>query len=134
MSLLIGLHIVDALTKAKKVADKIGDRIYPLAAVSGAPSYPFVTFEVVGIQDEGTKDGSALDTVNVLVSAVSKSYVEAVNLANDIRYTLQGACVGYADKGFEVRDCGLVGSQEDYVEELPAYAVSVVMWFKTMDY
>lgn len=132
MSLLIGIHIQEVLSGAESVSAKVGERIYPLVVPVGTPSYPFICFENVGISEEDSKDGVVNDVVSVQLMVVSKSYGEAVMLAHDVRYTLEGVTAEYPR--FEVKDCRLTSTSEDWIDEADAYVVTLGLSFRTEDF
>ena len=88
--------------------------------------------EVRGISPTDTKDGSCEDNVNASVVVVSKTYSSAIRIANMARYALEGVSEKYKD--FEVRDCMLYGSSEDYLQEIDAISVTLNFNIKTIDY
>lgn len=132
MSLLIGIHIQEVLTNAPEITAVVKERIYPLVIPAGVPQYPYILFINGGITDTGTKDGTAEDSVVVGVAVASKSYGEAVRTANRIRYLFVGKSAKYED--LEVRDCELLGSNEEYLLDIDVYTVTLQFNFKTLDY
>lgn len=133
MSLLIGIHVQEVLNATEALTAKTGDRIYPLVIPESAPEYPFIVFQASGISEvEGTKDGNVEDAVTVSIAVVSKAYGEAVRLAHVARYALEGKAAQYEE--FEVEDCTLVGSSEEYLDEIAAFAVTLNVEFRTSDY
>ena len=132
MSLLIGIHIKEVLLKDEALRKDIGDRVYPLVIPEGAPQYPFVVYESTGIQPFNTKDGSCEDSVGVSVAIVSKSYESVIGIANTVRYDLEGKTAKYT--GFEVTECVLFGSAEDYLPDIDAVCVTLSFNMKTIDY
>ncbi len=105
-----------ALLKDEALVKEVGSRIYPLVIPEGAPEYPFIVYGSAGISPTDTKDGSCEDNVNASVVVVSKTYSSAIRIANMARYALEGVSEKYKD--FEVRDCMLYGSSEDYCRKL----------------
>ena len=132
MSLLVGFHIKSALLKDEALVKEVGSRIYPLVIPEGAPEYPFIVYGSAGISPTDTKDGSCEDNANASVVVVSKTYSSAIRIANMARYALEGVSEKYKD--FEVRDCMLYGSSEDYLQEIDAISVTLNFNIKTIDY
>ena len=69
MSILIGLHVVQTLLNNEVVAEKVGDRIFPLVVPQGVERFPFVVYDMQGGSGTTTKDGSVDDAVTVQVNA-----------------------------------------------------------------
>lgn len=132
MSLLVGFHIKSALSEDEALVKEVGTRIYPLVIPEGTPEYPFIVYGSAGISPTDTKDGSCEDNVNVSLVVVSKTYSSAIRIANMARYALEGVTAKYND--FEVRDCMLSGSSEDYLQEIDAISVTLNFNIKTIDY
>lgn len=133
MSLLIGEHIQECLTTDAKVSAKVGERVYPIVVVGGAPEYPFITYTVEDTHPgTETKDGVLEDVATVSICSVAKTYGEAVRIAHYARYALEGNAAKYAD--FEVLDASMVGSQQTYESALPAFGVMITVEFNTIDF
>ena len=132
MSLLIGIHIQEVLSNSEELKKVIDDRVYPLVVPVGVPKYPFIVFQGNGINGTGTKDGTAEDNVFVAIAIVSKAYGEAIRIANKVRYLFEGQSAKYAE--FEVRDCEMNGSDEEYMPDIDAYVLTLQFGFKTLDY
>lgn len=123
MSTMIGIHISTKLAENNKIREDVGDRIYPLVAPMGVPTYPFICYQTSVTNVEYTKDGASSDTVNAAVAIIAKTYAEAAILAQSARWALE--CEKGSYESFEVDDCMLLGTQEDYLDELDAYSVTL---------
>lgn len=132
MSLLIGYHIKEVLTKNDIVVEDVDNRIYPLVIPVGTPEYPFIVFRNDGITTDGTKDGTCEDSVNVSVIIVTKDYMQAIELANTVRYSFEDVQAEYQQ--FQVNDCVVTGSSEEYLMDIDAVAITLGFNFKTVDY
>lgn len=132
MSLLVGMHIKEALLKDKALVGEISDRVYPLVIPEGAPEYPFIVYGNAGISPTNTKDGSCEDNVSVSVVIVSKSYSSAIKIAQMVRYDLEGVTAKYDD--FQVTDCLLSGSADEYMQEIDAFGITLNFNIKTIDF
>lgn len=132
MSLLISKHIISSLQSNKAVTEAVGNRIYPVVIPVGAPGYPFINFTSSLDGPDETKDGSCADNVSTTLIIVSKTYEDAVNTANEVRYTLEGKSARY-DK-FEVVESSLVSCVEDYMMDIDAFAITISFNFKTIDF
>lgn len=131
MSVLIGLHIQERLSKNKKVTEKVGDRIFPIVATQGSPAYPFIIFDSsVSVADE-TKDGCSDEIASVVVSIFGKSYGEALHIAHAVKKDLEHSEIGYQD--FEVVESAFIRSEEDYNDELAAYIINLNFEFITAE-
>lgn len=138
MSLLIGMHIASELKRSASVQRMIGYRdgdgveqlrLYPIVAPEGAER-PFVVYNNEGVVGEYTKDGGCGDTVVVHLRCVAEEYYDAVTLAQRVRNCLEGVIADY--ELFAVKDCNLVGSDEDWLQEVDAYEVDVKLEFVTV--
>lgn len=130
MSILLGLHIKRTLENNAKVKSFVGNRIFPLAYPQGVDTFPFICYNMNGQQGAKTKDGPVNDTASVSLEVVSKNYEEALNLANLVRYDFENKGEKYTE--FEAENIGVTYNDE-YVEDLDAYRVNMILDFKTKD-
>lgn len=130
MSILLGLHIKRTLGNNAKVKSFVGNRIFPLAYPQGVDTFPFICYNMNGQQGAKTKDGPVNDTASVSLEVVSKNYEEALNLANLVRYAFENKGEKYTE--FEAENVGVTYNDE-YVEDLDAYRVNMILDFKTKD-
>lgn len=130
MSILLGLHIKRTLENNAKVKSFVGNRIFPLAYPQGVDTFPFICYNMNGQQGAKTKDGPVNDTASVSLEVVSKNYEEALNLANLVRYAFENKGEKYTE--FEAENIGMTYNDE-YVEDLDAYRVNMILDFKTKD-
>lgn len=130
MSILLGLHIKRTLENNAKVKSFVGNRIFPLAYPQGVDTFPFICYNMNGQQGTKTKDGPVNDTASVSLEVVSKNYEEALNLANLVRYAFENKGEKYTE--FEAENIGVTYNDE-YVEDLDAYRVNMILDFKTKD-
>lgn len=130
MSILLGLHIKRTLENDAKVKSFVGNRIFPLAYPQGVDTLPFICYNMNGQQGAKTKDGPVNDTASVSLEVVSKNYEEALNLANLVRYAFENKGEKYTE--FEAENVGVTYNDE-YVEDLDAYRVNMILDFKTKD-
>lgn len=130
MSILLGLHIKRTLENDAKVKSFVGNRIFPLAYPQGVDTFPFICYNMNGQQGAKTKDGPVNDTASVSLEVVSKNYEEALNLANLVRYAFENKGEKYTE--FEAENIGVTYNDE-YVEDLDAYRVNMILDFKTKD-
>lgn len=132
MSLFISKHIISSLQSNKAVTEAVGNRIYPVVIPVGAPEYPFINFTSSLAGPDETKDGSCADNVSTTLVVVSKTYEVAVNMANEVRYSIEGKTARYDQ--FEVIDSALVSCVEDYLMDIDAFTITLSFNFKTMDF
>lgn len=121
MSVMIGLHVLEALTGNEKLKEICGDSIYPVAAVQGTESVPFVVFECTTEAPDYTFDGLAGDNHTVTIDCVSKDYKQTLLMANAVRKTLELQDAEYPEYGFEVTDCRFNGCEDGWIEEREVY-------------
>lgn len=128
MSVLIGLHIKRALENDLEVKRLVAKRVFPLAMAQGVETFPFVCYDTNGQAAQATKDGPMNDAASVGMAVVSKSYEEALVVANAVRKALENKRADYPE--FEVECVGL-SYNDEYVESLDAFAVNMNFDFKT---
>ena len=131
MSLLIGQHIKEVLGADPVVRAKLKDRVYPVAVTESTPAYPLLVYSNTGTRPDETKDGNSNDTVTVVLILLSEKYKEGIMLMNHIRYLFEGKAAKY--EMFEVLDCSLIGSSEDYDDGLAKYVFTISLTFNTID-
>ena len=131
MSLLIGQHIKAVLDADPVAKANLKDRVYPVVVTQSAPAFPLVVYSNTGTRPDETKDGNSNDTVTVVLILLSEKYKEGIMLMNHIRYLFEGHKAQYAQ--FEVTDCSLSGSSEDYDDGLAKYVFTISLTFNTID-
>ena len=131
MSLLIGQHIKAVLDADPVAKARLKDRVYPVAVPDSTPAYPLIVYANNGTRPDETKDGNCNDTVTVTIVLLSKEYNEGITLMHHVRYLFEGKTAQYAQ--FEVTDCSLAGSSEDYDPELAKYVFTISLTFNTID-
>ena len=92
---------------------------------------PYIVYGGLSIQPDYTKDGAGQDNTQVQVTVVGKGAGETVEMANEVRYELEGVRAEYAR--FTVNDCTVSSIDVEYLQEIDAYAVNIVFNFKTND-
>ena len=132
MSILIGKHIQLALSENKNISSLVGDSIYPMVAPMGVPKFPFICYQSGISNVDYTKDGEAGDTLNVAIAIISKTYSEAVDIAESVRYALERSVNEY--ELYSVQDCMLLSTNEDYLEQLDAYSITLNFELQTINY
>lgn len=132
MSILIGLHIARALAGNPDISAKVADRIYPLVAKQGVEKYPFIIYDTNGGSGTKTKDGTLNDIASVSLSAIAKSYSEALTIGNAVRYALDGYCPSYDE--FKICATDNIVYNDEYIEGLDAYSVNISIDFRTIDF
>lgn len=114
-SLLIGKYIYKLLSEDEVLSKSVTPkRIFPLVA-NADTTYPFIVYCRTGLNVEYCKDGMVEDIVEVQVVAVSDKYVESLDVANQIRSTLE--LRRYKDADIFIRDCRLSSVQEEFMED-----------------
>lgn len=131
MSLLIGQHIKAVLDADPVIKARVRDRVYPVAIPDSAPAYPLIVYANNGTRPDETKDGNCNDTVTVTIVLLTKEYNEGITLLNHIRYLFEGKVADYTL--FEVTDCSMAGSSEDYDKDLAKYVFTISLTFNTID-
>lgn len=132
MSILIGKHIKSALESNRNIKMAVGNRIYPVVVTQSSPAYPLIVYQSIGTRpDESTKDGNCEDTVTVDIVLLIADYSTGIDLLQDIRYTLEGITADYPQ--FSVTESELVGTSEQYDDDIAKYAFGISFNFKTID-
>ena len=81
----IGKAIFNILSNDSDILGLVESRIFPNVAPQ-ATEFPFIIYDVTGVQPNDTKDGpSTVDTNDVMISCYSETYSQASDLANKIR-------------------------------------------------
>ena len=131
MSLLIGQHIKTVLSGDPTVTASLSDRVYPVAVTESTPFFPLLVYANNGTAPDETKDGNSNDTVSVTLVLLTDDYKKGISLMNHIRYLFEGRVGDYPL--FEVLDCALIGSSEDYDIDLAKYVFTISLTFNTID-
>lgn len=132
MSILIGLHIARALNRDPKLAEKVGDRVFPLVERQGVERFPYIMYDTNGGFGITTKDGVSNDVATVGISVIAKSYAEALTIGNMVRYALDGYCPTYEE--FKVCSTGNIVYNDEYYGDLDAFSLNLSIDFKTIDF
>lgn len=133
MSVMIGLHVLEMLNGNAKLKELCGDSIYPVAAVQGTESLPFVVFECDTDQPDYTADGVAGDTHTVTIDCVSKDYKQTLVMADAVRRTLELQTAEYPESGFEVTDCRLVSCKDGWIDEREVYDSTIIFTMESAE-
>ena len=131
MSLLIGQHIKAVLDADPVTKAKLKGRVYPVAVPDSTPAFPLLVYQNTGTHPDETKDGNSNDTVTVVLVLLTDKYNEGIMGMNHIRYLFEGKAAKY--EMFEVLDCSLIGSSEDYDDGLAKYVFTISLTFNTID-
>ena len=114
-SLLIGKYIYKLLSEDEGLSGLVtSKKIFPLIA-NADTTYPFVVYSRTGLSVQYCKDGLVEDTVEMQIIAVSDNYVESLEVANQIRKTLE--LRRYKDDDIQIRECKLTSVYEEYMED-----------------
>ena len=127
--LSIHKHLREVLTASPTIRQKVGDRIYPIAAVNGT-EYPFILCTRTALSPDYTKDGWSGDAVTVAIEVVSRSSTEAIAIAEDVREVLEEKDTAYL--GWEVREPMLVTASEGYDLTTDTYVEALQFTFKVI--
>ena len=114
-SLLIGKYIYKLLSEDEGLSGLVTPKkIFPLIA-NADTTYPFVVYSRTGLSVQYCKDGLVEDTVEMQIIAVSDNYAESLEVANQIRKTLE--LRRYKDDDIQIRECKLTSVYEEYMED-----------------
>ena len=114
-SLLIGKYIYKLLSEEEGLSGLVTPKkIFPLIA-NADTTYPFVVYSRTGLSVQYCKDELVEDTVEMQIIAVSDNYVESLEVANQIRKTLE--LRRYKDDDIQIRECKLTSVYEEYMED-----------------
>lgn len=118
-----GLVVNALLRQSQRIQDLFGGapRIYPVVSMT-EDNFPCIAYARTSLVTEGVKTGRPADTAEVSVQVYSRSYAEAVVMAEAVRAALEGA--EWDDGELRLRGCWLADATEDamangvYLEEL----------------
>lgn len=127
--LSIHKHLREVLIASSAIRQKVGERIYPIAAVNGT-EYPFILCTRTALSPDYTKDGWNGDAVTVAIEVVSRSSTEAIAIAEDVREVLEEKNSDYL--GWEVREPMLVTASEGYDLTTDTYVEALQFTFKVI--
>lgn len=126
-SLLIGKYIYKLLSEDVVLSAKVtSKKIFPLVA-NADTTYPFIVYARTGLTVEYSKDGTVENRIEFQVLAVSENYVESLEVANQIRKTLE--LIRYKDEDISIRECKLSSVLEEYMED--AFIQRLIFTIKT---
>lgn len=115
MSLQIGKAIYELLHSNTEIEARLQDKVFPLISEHNT-TFPFVVYKRTGIIPAYTKDRfSANDTVTVEIIVASDNYIEAVEIADLVRTTLEEKKGAYSN--IWIDDIRLVSADEDFIED-----------------
>ena len=84
----IGKAIYNILSNNSDIVNLVDTRIFPNVAPQ-TTEFPFIIYDVTGVQPNDTKDGpSTLDTNDVMISCYCETYSQACDLAKKIRIAM----------------------------------------------
>lgn len=118
----IGLAVNYLLKNNPDITAQLGDNIFPL----GVPNvdengsnvkYPLIIYARSGIDPDYYKDLSKKDAVSVTIDIWAKSYKQAVEIATDVRSTLENKQGTFA--GVRIQDSEMISANEAF--DLPGY-------------
>lgn len=138
MSVMLGFAVRQMLLDSVGVTDIVGDKIYPAVATQGVPSYPYVSYntQITGVQYAKGPEGiqPTVDSCQVEVSGVAKSWDTGVRLLAAIRKVVEAKSVGYEDGyDFEADPMEVVSAVCVYNEELDAYEATMILETTTQE-
>ena len=138
MSVMLGFAVRQMLLDSVGVADIVGDKIYPDVVTQGVPSYPYISYntQITGVQYAKGPEGiqPTVDSCQVEVSGVTKSWDTGVRLLAAIRKAVEAKCVGYEDGyDFEADPMEVVSAVCAYNEDLDAYVATMVLETTTQE-
>lgn len=113
-SIYIGKVIYDELTSNSALTESVGTKIYPLIAEQ-TTTYPFIVYNRDSITNKTyTKDGYCEDTVSFTVNCVSTDYSQGLDIANEVRKTLEKIRID--DERMTIYNCRINSIDESYTD------------------
>lgn len=85
--------------------------VYPLVADNDA-KFPFIVYKRIGMASSGCKDGYYEDMVSYEVAIVTDTYINGVQIANNVRALLERQYVTFED--MEISDTVITMASEEY--------------------
>lgn len=109
-SLLIGKLIYAKLNQALQT-----DKIFPIVAENGT-TYPYIVYKRTDLNSATfTKDGGCEDSCSYSITIVSDKYDESVELANEVRRTLEKPKIVTAD--LVINNNRLISANEEWAND-----------------
>ena len=126
-SILVGKYIYKLLSEDEVLSGMVTPKkIFPLVA-NADTTYPFIVYSRSGLVVEYCKDGVVENSVDFQILSVSDSYVESLEVANQIRCVLE--LRRYKDDDIRITDIRLSSVQEEFMED--AYVQRLTFTIKT---
>lgn len=112
-SIKIGKVIYSLLSvSGTTLFEYVGNRIYPLIAEQ-TTNYPFIVYYRTNISTNNyNKDGICSDAVGFTVVVVSNDYSDSIEIANEVRKTLEKKKI--VDELMTIYNCHIVNVDESF--------------------
>lgn len=115
MSISIGKHIYAKLSASDEIKRLVSDRVFPISSKEST-FFPFVVYSRSSLTPNYTKDRHDTgDTVTVEVIAASDNYLNSVEVAEAIRFSMENKRGKY--ESFNVISAKVVASVEDFISD-----------------
>lgn len=114
-SIKIGKVIYSLLSASGSTLQSyVGNRIYPLIAEQ-TTTFPFLVYYRTNItSNTSNKDGIYSDTVSFTVSCVATEYSDSIEIANEVRKTLEKRKI--TDELMTIYNCHITSIDESFTE------------------
>ncbi|WP_010662543.1 DUF3168 domain-containing protein [Marinilabilia salmonicolor] len=118
----IGLAVNYLLKNNPNITSQVGRNIFPLGVpnvdeTGSNVEYPLIIYGRSGVDPDYYKDQSKKDAVTVTIDIWAKSYKQVIEIATDVRSTLENKQGTFA--GVRIQESEMISASEAF--DLPAY-------------
>lgn len=124
MSIQIGKAIYSILSADAELSALVGDRIFPLIAISET-EYPFIVFRRDSILPSYSKDGINSDVTTVSILCVSSDYAQSALVADLTLSALSGKRGTF--EGEIIDSIRLIEASEDFQEDAFVQSIKITI-------
>lgn len=127
-SLNIGQAIYTTLSQDADISGYVGDKIFPVVAVSRSDNnltslMPFIIYQREGMTGRSTKDGVFEDTALIAIKIVTANYTQGIEIATLVRHLFEDKKIKFDN--ITMCDTQLQNAYEEYNDNYSAYVQSL---------
>lgn len=127
-SLNIGQAIYTTLSQDADISGYVGDKIFPVVAVSRSDNnltslMPFIIYQREGMTGRSTKDGVFEDTALIAIKIVTTNYTQGIEIATLVRHLFEDKKIKFDN--ITMCDTQLQNAYEEYNDNYSAYVQSL---------
>lgn len=110
----LGKIIYNWLLQDENLQASVSDRIFPIAVTDIHTEMPFIVYSRTGIAVDYNKDGITDESVSVEFVVVARDYEKSVDIANDLRNSLE--CKSGKLDNVQIDNIYVDSVEEDFIE------------------